>query len=113
MPVDMDVKYTMELSDGSKLVDLSLNGNNFVSKTEITKEMFEGRLSKVVITAQNAEETKYVMHNVRLLQIATYPYIPDMPGWFFVLQEISKSEMEMMKLQANVEYIAMMSDCEL
>ena len=113
MPIDMNVIYTITLSDGTKIHNLSLNGNNFVSQEEVTEEMFAGKLSEVVITANDKDRTEYVMHNVRLLQIQTYPQFPDMPGWFFVLQEIPEEELRMMQMQANIQYIAMMSDCEL
>ncbi len=112
MPTDMNVTYTIVLSDETKLTNISLNGNNFVSKTEITEDIFEGRLSKITVI-DNESSKQYVMHNVRLLQIQTYPDIPDLPGWYFVLQEIPQSELEMMKIKANMEYLAMMSDCEL
>ena len=110
MPTDMNVIYTITLADGTKIPRLKLNGNNFVSQEELTEDIFEGNLSEVTISSENGTQ---VLHNVRLLQLTTYPTIPSLPGWYFVLQEIPKEELEMMQLRANMNYLAMMTDCEL
>ena len=47
--------YTIKLADGTEFIGLGLNGNNFVSPTEITEDVFEGKLSRVEITG-GAEE---------------------------------------------------------
>ena len=36
--------FTVTLADGTSITGLELNGNNFVSKTEVTPEMFAGKL---------------------------------------------------------------------
>ena len=42
--------YTMTLSDGTKLENLELNGNNWISSTKLTEKDFEGKLNKVTVT---------------------------------------------------------------
>lgn len=58
--------YTMTLSDGTKLENLELNGNNWISKTKITDKDFEGKLVKV--SATDGEHT-YEFDNAVLVQI--------------------------------------------
>ena len=44
-------RYTITLKSGKVLSDLGMNGNMFVSKTEVTKaDLSESELSEVVIT---------------------------------------------------------------
>ena len=41
--------WKVTLADGTSLGSLKLNGNNFISTTEVTKEMFEDNLTEVTI----------------------------------------------------------------
>ena len=45
-----DKTYSITLADGTVIGDLKLNGNNFISKSPIAKEMFEDCCSPVVIS---------------------------------------------------------------
>ena len=99
-------KYTITLSDGTMLTDLTLNGNNFISRTEVTATTFNGKLSHVTISDGETEET---MTNAELVQISTL--IPD--EWWFILREIPEDELRYIRIEAEVDYIAMMSDVEL
>lgn len=85
--------YTITLSDGTVLSDLTLNGNNFVSQTEVTEATFAGKLDTVTITDGEATE---VLHDAELVQIAHYDF---MPGWYFILREIPEAE----RWQKNVD----------
>lgn len=99
-------KYIITLSDGTTLENLTLNGNNFISRTEVTATTFNGKLSHVTISDGETEET---MTNAELVQISTL-----VPGeWWFILREISEEELRFMRIEAEVDYIAMMSDVEL
>lgn len=42
--------YTITLSNGKKLENLELNGNNFISAVPVDSAFFDGGLSKVTIT---------------------------------------------------------------
>lgn len=98
-------KFTIELSDGSKIEDLDLNGNNFISKTEITEDMFTDKLTGVVISDGETEETHEQMEFVQVL---------DKDGeWWFVLRDLSQAELQHIQDRADIEYIAMMADIEL
>lgn len=78
--------YTITLSDGTVLSDLTLSGNNFVSQTEVTEADFAGKLDTVTIS--DGENTE-VLHDAELVQIAHYDF---MPGWYFILREIPEAE---------------------
>lgn len=93
------------LSDGSKIDNLRLNGNNFVSEIEITEEDFKGKLSKVIIEYEDRIEE---LNHVELVQIVHYK-----DGWYFVLRELSKDEIENIKTRADIEYLAMMTNVDL
>ena len=105
--------YTITLSDGSRLENLTLNGNNFVSKTEVTADTFTNKLGRVVITG-DAETDEFGLigehHNMELVQIAHYTQkthgVAD--GWYFVLREIPADEMANRQLRADVDYAIML-----
>lgn len=42
--------YTITLSNGKKLENLELNGNNFISAVPVDSAFFDGGLSEVTIT---------------------------------------------------------------
>ena len=86
--------YTITLSDGTVLSDLTLNGNNYVSQTEVTGVMFAGKLDTVTISDGEITE---VLHDAELIQIAHYDFTP---GWYFILREIPKEERMQMDMDA-------------
>lgn len=105
----MEKSWKITLSDGTTIENLRLNGNNFVSETEIKKEMFDGKLLKVII--EGIEDGKKVVNeykNMELVQIVHYE-----DGYYFVLRELSQEEINMAKIQGNIEYLAMMTDVDL
>ena len=51
--------YSVTLSDGTKLDNLTLNGNNFVSSTKLTEADFKDKLSKVTITDDDGNAKDY------------------------------------------------------
>ena len=106
----MEKSWKITLADGTKLENLSLNGNNFVSENEITEDIFEGNLLKVKIEGINDEGQEIIEeHNhMELVQIAHYK-----DGYYFVLRDISEAELEKLKMQSDIEYLAMMSDIDL
>ena len=62
-------------------------------------------LQPVVISDGEVEETH---NNMELVQIT-----PMGEEYWFVLRDISKAEMEKIKMQSDIEYIAMMAGVEL
>lgn len=102
-----DKIYTITLANGDKITNLKLNGNNFVSERQVTEDMFEGNLSRVIISS---EDGSMEFHNMELIQITTYD---NGETWYFILAEIPKAELRLMNLESNMEYVAMMADVEL
>lgn len=51
--------YSVTLSDGTKLDNLALNGNNFVSSAKLTEADFDNKLSKVTITDDDGQTKDY------------------------------------------------------
>ena len=102
----MDEKtYTITLSDGTVINNLSLNGNNFISKTSVTKEMFTDNCSPVTINDETMDE---VHENMDIVQVS------EVNGeYWFVLRDISSEELARIKMQSDIEYVAMMSGIEL
>lgn len=102
----MDNKiYKITLSDGTVLDNLRMNGNNFISETEITESVFEGNCGEVTI---NNGETDDVHTNMELVQIQKMG-----AEYWFVLRDITETELAFIKMQSDIEYVAMMSEIEL
>ena len=101
----MEKSWKITLSDGTKLENLRLNGNNFISEAEITEDDFRGKLSKVNV---EGKDFKQEYNNMELVQIAHYE-----DGYYFVLREISQEELDKLKMQSDIEYLAMMSDIDM
>lgn len=75
-------KFTITLSDGTELKNLTLNGNNYISKKKVTEATFDGKLDHVTITGSSGSVTE--LNNAELIQIATYD---DEEGYHFILRE--------------------------
>lgn len=97
--------YTITLLDGTVIENLKLNGNNFVSKSEITPEIFDGNLGTVQISDGKTVEEHTNMNLVQVTKMGE--------EWWFVLRDIPKKEIEDAKLRSDVDFIAMMTDVEL
>ena len=105
----MEKSWKITLSDGTQFKNLRLNGNNFVSEKEITKDDFKGKLSKVTIEGiENGQEVVKEYERMELVQIVHYE-----DGYHFVLRGLSQDELFKIQTQANLEYLAMMSDIDL
>ncbi len=97
--------YTIILSNGSMIKDLRLNGNNFISRTKISKEIFKDNCSPVIISDGETEETH---EHMELVQVVKYNN-----EWWFVLRDLSAQELKERKLRADIEYLSMMAGIEL
>lgn len=102
----MDEKiYSVTLADGTTIENLRLNGNNFVSDDPIDKSIFDGNCHSVKVSDGETETVHENMECVQVTQMGT--------EYWFVLRELSESELKEAKTQASIEYIAMMCDVEL
>ncbi|MBQ7154437.1 MAG: hypothetical protein IJR85_02640 [Synergistaceae bacterium] len=110
--------FTVTLADGTQLSGLALNGNNFVSKTEVTEETFRGKLGRVVITGDaEADEAGLIgtHEHMELVQVAHYTQAVHgcEDGYYFVLRDIPAAELEKLQNRADIEYVAMMAGVNL
>lgn len=90
-------EVTLELADGTKL-EVTVNGNNFVSDEPVPDSVFEDNLSSVRITANG--ETR-IYHNVKLVQNRQFG-----SEYMFVLAEKTPEEVERDELLQVVADIA-------
>lgn len=98
--------FSISLSNGTTISNLKLNGNNFISDTEIMAEMFAGGLSEVHISGDKG--TSYIINHAKLIQII------ELDGkWWFILGEMSAEELLFEKISSDIDYIAMMTDVDL
>lgn len=89
--------YSVTLSDGTKLDNLALNGNNFISSVKLTEADFQGKLSKVTITDDNGKSKDYTdMVLVQVTQMGD-------TSWFILAE---KAQDEVSELKAEVEKIS-------
>ncbi len=81
-----NIMHKITLKDGTVIKDLELNGNNFISKIEISESMFTDNLEIVTISDGTNES---VQKNMKLVQIS------NMNGeYWFVLTTKSNQEVE-------------------
>lgn len=83
--------YTITLADGTKLKNLELNGNNYISKTVIEDSVFEGNLDTVKISDGSTTET---FTDMRLMS----NIVRDGRSWF-VLGEKSAQQKAMERME--------------
>lgn len=95
--------YTIDLGNGTILENLDLNGNNFVSKEELTEEVFDGM--EIVTITNNETDTVEQLHNVILVALSRYP-----EGWYFVLREMTEQEVKESARDAQVLFTAIATD---
>lgn len=97
--------YKITLADGTILNDLRLNGNNFISTYPIDADTFAYNCAPVVITTDGVDD---VHENMELIQVTQMN-----DKYWFVLRDIPVAELTRIKMQSDIEYIAMMAGIEL
>ena len=96
---------TIMLSDGTTLSNLEVNGDNFISHTEITESIFLNKLSPVSIDTDNEHIIHPHMDLVQIIQVGH--------DWWFVLRDITDAELAQTKLRSDIDFLAMMTDVDL
>ena len=97
---------TVILSDGTRLANLTVNGDNFISTTEIDSDIFFNNTSPVII---DTEDLGRVTHSHMELVQVTHPD----NNWWFVLRDVTQEELDKLKIRGDIDFIAMMSDIDL
>lgn len=104
----MEKSFKITLADGTQLKNLKLSGNNYISKVKITEDDFKGKLSKITIENET-DKTSEELEHMELVQILDYGD----KGYYFVLRQLSADEIDKLKMQGDIEYLAMMTNVDL
>lgn len=91
-----DKIYTVTLSDGSKLENLTLNGNNFISTTAVEEGQFEGKLKSVTIADSEGKEEKH--ENMFLVQVSH----PSDSEWWFILADKAEGQIKQERFEQSI-----------
>lgn len=94
------------LADGTRLTDVSMNGDNYTTVDIVEDSLFANNLSPVTIIDDDGNET--VHEHMKLLGNMVYQ-----GQSMFVLEDIDPKVFVQMKMRGDIEYIAMMSDIKL
>lgn len=104
----MEKSFKITLADGTQLKNLKLSGNNYISKVKITEDDFKGKLSKITIENET-DKTSEELEHMELVQILDYGD----KGYYFVLRQLSEDEIDKLKMQGDIEYLAMMTNTDM
>lgn len=104
----MEKSFKITLADGTQLKNLKLSGNNYISKVKITEDDFKGKLSKIIIENET-DKTSEELEHMELVQILDYGD----KGYYFVLRQLSADEIDKLKMQGDIEYLAMMTNTDM
>ena len=105
----MDKKYAL-YADGAKLAEgLTINGNNYVSKTEVDVSNLPTVFKLTV--KDNEGNTTEEFEYAKLLQQKQYAW--DDNKFYLAFAPVSEQEIKNNEFQSNLNYLAMMNDLEL
>ena len=105
----MDKKYAL-YADGEKLAEgLTLNGGNYVSKTEVDVSNLPP-VFKLTAKDSKGNITEEFEH-AKLLQQVQYAW--DNNKFYLAFAPVSEQEIKNNEFQSNLNYLAMMNDLEL
>lgn len=108
------MSYSINLSNGTTLSGLKISGTCFVSKSAVSEQTFIGGLDRVSISGSAAEGEQMCPYELGEHRGMELGGVFKLDGeWYFWLTEPNAEELAMLKVQADVEYLAMMSGVEL
>ncbi len=90
------MSYKITLADGTSLNNLSMNGNNYISETDVTEEVLsDSNLKKVVF--YNGQKS-WTLTNLKLVHISKYA-----DGIYFSLTSKNTYELDHDAIYAKIE----------
>lgn len=95
--------YTITLSDGRKIENLTVNGTNFVSKTKVDEKIFQNNLAAVVISDGKTEKTYENLVFIQQMEWADGTY-------YLAFREKTRTEMLLEKITENSTGMADVQD---
>lgn len=93
-----DKTYKIILADGTEIQNLTMNGDNYISKVEIDKGIFEDNCSTVII---DDGESRISHENMELVQVTKRN-----EEYWFVLKELSEDEIASTIYKKGIQYLA-------
>ena len=105
----MDKKYTLYVDDVKLAEDLTLNGSNYVSKTEVDVSNLPP-VFKLTAKDSKGNITEEFEH-AKLLQQVQYAW--DNNKFYLAFAPVSEQEIKNAEFQSNLEYMAMMMDLDI
>lgn len=103
--------YSIRLPDGTMIEGLKASGNYFVSESPVTDKL-KGKLNGVTIKCIEAEEYSMIEPGEHEHMKLAHEMMMD-GKYMFLLLDVSAEEIEKARLEANIEYLAMMTEVEL
>ena len=98
----MEENITLILADGTVIDNLKLNGNNLISQTNVGEDKLSAvNLSHVTING--VEYRDMLLRN----------YWKDIDGWHIVISEVTPQERLEARINAKLDYLAMMGGIDL
>ena len=97
--------YSIKLTDGTVIENLRLNGNVFISAEEISADVFEDNCDPVIISDGEETETHPHMDLVAIEQHGD--------KYWIVLRDRTSDELDKLKIMADIEYLAMMTNVDM
>ncbi len=98
--------YSIELADGTRINNLGLNGDNFTSVSLIEASTFENNMSPVTI--YDPDGNSEIHEYMDLVQITQFN-----GEYWFVLRDLTQTELTNIDIQSKIDYLAMMTDVDL
>jgi hypothetical protein len=105
----MDKKYTLYADDVKFAEGLTLNGSNYVSKTEVDVSNLP-HVFKFTVKDSEGNITEEYEH-AKLLQQVQYAW--DDNKFYLAFAPVSEQEIKNAEFQSNLEYMAMMMDLDI
>jgi len=87
--------YAIELSDGTRLENLELNGNNFIPQNPIDSSVFKNNLNRVTVTDNEGNIEEYEDMKIIFAKIGE--------AETFILTEKTQAEKEKELLQQRID----------
>ena len=97
--------YSMTLTDGTVIENLRLNGNVFISSEEISSDVFVDNCDP--ITFSDGDTTEIHQH-MALVAIERHGN-----KYWIMLRDRTSDELDKLKIMADIEYLAMMTNVDM
>ena len=108
------MSFTITFSDGTQITGLKLNGNNFITTSEVDAEKVkthssDGYIGHVVISGDD-EGGAGLLGTHEHTELVRCEYDAGLGGYAFALRDIPAQELENEALKARVKFLEIMQE---